>query len=236
MRRLFHLFACIGMTLSLSACTGEVSEGARGAADAYAAFNEELRKCSQAGSDSCNKDAIWEGMNVQSKTQFYEAYAALNRINRVIETSFDPIEHKYMQSKTGVDILETAGIKEYKDLYLYLFKPENLVFDDNVNSGLQVESDEVKDDNNVIIHTHYAGQNVNMIRESDGVWRSDFLLSSISAALEPIFASEQAMNDYAEENLKAEIKRRKEVCEYFNTQRVILRKQNDEMLRQKLQK
>ncbi|MBO5753577.1 MAG: hypothetical protein J6S69_07810 [Proteobacteria bacterium] len=232
MRHLICLLALIGMMFSISACSTEVSEGGQGAADAYISFTQLLRDCSSDAS-ACDKEAIWNSMDAQSKSSFLEAYTALVRIDRMIETYFDPIEHKYMKSKTGTDILVSANIKEFKDLYLYLFKPEALQFNENVNSGLEIAGDTVENANKVVIHPHHGQSQIVMIRESDGVWRTAMLLDAIHASVEPILASEQAMREYAKGNLEAEFKRRLEVRDYFIEQHDLKKKQEEARLRPK---
>lgn len=232
MRHLIRLLALFGMVFSLSACSEGVSEGGQGAADAYISFTQLLRNCS-ADASNCDKEAIWNSIDAQSKSSFLDAYNALTRIDRMIETYFDPIEHKYMKAKTGTDILQTANIKEFKDLYFYIFKPEALQFNENVDSGLEIASDSVENANKVIFQLHQGGQSVVMIRESDGVWRNTMLLDAINNALYPIFSSEEAMREYAKGNLEAEYKRRMEVRDYFIEQLDLQRKQNEEKLRPK---
>jgi len=214
------LLCCLGL-IAFSACSaeGNVSNGAKEPLAAYKDFLMQLRACgnNQAkapAAETCDKSKIWDAIDVQSKSQFLDAYAALARMDRIIEVYFDPIEHKYMRSKTGTDILKEKNINGYVDLFNYIFKPETLVFNDETESGMSIEKDVIQNENMVTLHTH-ANEDVVMIKESDGVWRTSGLLNYINIALEPIFASETAMQEYAKGNLETEIKRRTKVKEYF---------------------
>ena len=65
-----------------------------------------------------------------------------------------------------------------------------------------------------------ADQHFVMIQESDNVWRTAGLRNVFAASLAPIWKSEEAMKEYAKDNLKTEIERRKEVIDYFLKQQV----------------
>ena len=210
----------ITLTCSVFLCSGcsvQVSKDAEGAVSAYTDFIATLRACSE-NAASCDKEKIWNFMDAQTKSLYLEAYASLVRIDRIIETYFDPIEHKHMKSRTGVDILESANIHEYKDLFFHVFKPEKLVFDANTISGTEFESDTVRNANVVVIQTHQSTQQFTMIREDDGVWRTSGFLDPSAYALEPIFISESAMKEFAKGNLESEIRRRIAVRDYFVVQ------------------
>ena len=221
MRHLIRLFACLLVVVTCTSCSteGNVSNDARAALTAYLDFVKELRACgnNQAGkpaAETCDKEKIWNALDVQSKSQFFDAYVALYKMDKIIETYFDPIEHKYMRSKTGTDVLQNHNIKDHIDLFYYIFKPETLNFNDETESGISIEGDDIQNANMVTLITH-AKDRVVMIRESDNVWRISSLQNYINIALEPIFASETAMREYAKGNLETEIARKTKVKQYF---------------------
>ena len=224
MKHLAYIFTCLVAAISCMSCTagGNVSDGAKGAQKPYLDFIQDLRACGQdnnhkADGVECNVEKIWDALDVQTKNQFVDAYASLVKIDRIIETYFDPIEHQYMRAKTGTDVLKKVPISSYKDLFTYIFKPDKLVFNDNTESGLEIEQDIVQDNYHVILKNHVK-QDVPMVLESDGVWRVAGLIDYVNIALEPVFASEVAMQEYAKGNLEAEIKRRTDVRNYFLAQ------------------
>ena len=204
------------------------------AVQSYRYFIELLRACGndpdyQAKSDKkeCDMNALWDAIDVQSKMLFVNAYASLVRVDRIIETYFDPIEFTHMRSRTGTDIIKADKVTDARELFKHIFKSEKLVFNEQTLSGVEYESDE-KDKKNpfiVTIHTHYPGQNFVMVRESDNIWRNAGLRNIFQAAVDPIFESEKAMQEYAKDNLTAEIDRRKKVLDYFLLQQAIRAKQ-----------
>lgn len=190
----------------------------------YEYFIELLRACGndpaykeQSTHKECSVDAIWEVIDAKSKLLFINAYASLVRVDRIIETYFDPIEYKYMRNRTGSSILHEHSIHNALDLFKYMFKPEKLVFNDQTLSGVAFKSTKKSDKNPYIvtIETNLSGQEFVMVRENDNVWRTAGLYNIFQAAVQPIFDSETAMQEYAKDNLMAEIERRKEVLEYF---------------------
>ena len=201
MRHLIRLLACLLVVATCTSCSteGNVSNDAREALAAYLDFVKELRACgnNQSGkpaAETCDKEKIWNALDVQSKSQFFDAYVALDKMDKIIETYFDPIEHKYMRSKTGTDVLKAHNIKNHIDLFFYIFKPETLNFNDETESGISIEGDDVQNANMITLITH-SKDRVVMIRESDNVWRISSLQNYINIALEPIFASETAMRE-----------------------------------------
>lgn len=218
MRKLFPLLVSILMVIACGCSAVQASKAAENAVDAYQNLVQTLQACSQ-NAAQCDREKIWNAMDFQTKSLYLEAYAALVRIDRIIETYFDPIEHKYMKAKTGTDILKSANIRNYQDLFAYLFKPEKLVFDSETLSGLEFEGDTVENANRILIQTHQPSQQFLMIREDDGVWRTAGLLNASALALDPIFQSESAMKEYAQGNLEAELKRRDTVRAYFIQER-----------------
>lgn len=226
MKRMFRhitgLFVAAALVVLMSACSSTVgfSENERAAVTAFKDFNDEIRSCSRAaagGAATCDKEKIWEALDTQSKTQYFEAYASLVVMDRIIEDYFDPIEHKYMRSKTGTNILKDVPVDSYKALFLYMFKPEGISFGENVDSGLEIAKSETINDNEVHFVTH-ANQGVTMLRANDGVWRNATLSGIIAQSLTPIFASESELKEYAKENLNAEMERRTKVRDYFKVQ------------------
>ena len=207
MHTLLRIFFCGLLLCIISGCQPTISNDAKPAYDAYLEFIADLRACSKdevnpAQDRQCDKEKIWNELDAQTKSRFLEAYGALVRIDRIIETYFDNIEHQSMRARTGTDILQTADIKEYKDLFFYMFKPEMLVIDSETDSGLVLEKSYVNAPDYVTIQTHASGQLFPMILEDDGVWRTAGLLQAAEAAVEPILASEAAMKEYAKGNLK----------------------------------
>ena len=89
---------------------------------------------------------------------FIQAYVSLVRMDKVITTYFDPIEHKQMRDRTGTDLLDKQNITNEIDLFAYLFHPEKLVFDESTKSGLQFKSDDIISDYVVDIHTNQSRQ------------------------------------------------------------------------------
>lgn len=193
------------------------------ASQSYRHFVNLLRACGDVSDNNvkvegtCDKDAIWNMIDKQSKLVFVYAYASLVRVDRIIETYFDPIEHKQMRERTGTNIIKDNNVTDAQSLFKYIFKPEKLVFNANTNSGLEIKSEE-KDKTNpyaMIIHTFMENQDFLMVRESDNVWRNASLVNIFQTAVEPIFESEKNMKEFAKDNLMAEINRRKEVLDYF---------------------
>ncbi len=224
MRNFIHILLCLLLAVAFGACSSDrkVSDGAKGAQKAYLDFIQELRACGQdvnhkAEGMECDREKIWDALDVQTKNQFVDGYASLVTLDTIIEKYFDPIEHQYMRAKTGTDVLKSVPIANYKDLFFYIFKPEKLIFNDNTESGLEIEQDVVQDDYHVILKNHIK-QEITMVLESDGVWRVAGLIKYINVALDPIFASQVAMQEYAKGNLEAEIKRRTNVRNYFLAQ------------------
>ena len=225
-----HMIGLIlGIALSAAGCSKHVNfnENEREALTAFQAFNQEMRNCSRlvAGVEqtNCDKQKIWEALDAQTRTQYVEAYASLLAMDRIIESYFDPIEHQNMRAKTGTDILKDVPINRYQALFFYLFKPEKVFFDEFVDSGLEIVEAKSIDPNNVHFLTH-ANQSVLMVRESDGVWRNASLRNVVAREIEPIFASEIALREYASGNLEAEIKRRTKVRDYVIVQAEVRKK------------
>ncbi len=232
MRQIVCIFLLCLTSFAFCACSGNgCVNDSTGAIAAYTNFINTLRACSSAShtpDQACDKHKIWELLDNQTKSQFLDAYAALVRIDRIIETYFDPIEHQYMRSKTGSHILKDANINSYEALFDYIFHPDALVFDDNTESGVACEKSSVQNDNYVNIQIHYNGQIFPMIRESDQVWRTSGLMGFVNAALDPIFASEAAMTEYAKGNLADEMARRAKVRDYFFEQQEIKKQQSEQ--------
>lgn len=193
------------------------------AVQSYRHFVMLLRSCGNLENNdvkdygACNLDAIWNAIDKQSKLVFVYAYASLVRVDRIIETYFDPIEHKQMRERTGTNIIKDHQITDALSLFKYIFKPEKLVFNPNTNAGLEFKSEE-KDKQNpylTVIHTFMDGQDFLMVLESDNVWRNAGLVNIFQSAVEPILETEKNMKEFAKDNLLAEINRRKEVSDYF---------------------
>lgn len=231
--RLLPLPIALTACLLMAACDPEVSTTGSDAVGAYEKIIINLRACGQdeayqenVDKKDCDLEEIWDSLDAQSKMMFIEAYASLVRIDRIIEIYFDPIEHKHMRDRTGTDIIASVPIKNAKDLFRYMFKPNALVFNEATNSGVKFAKDIVdKNPNIVTIQTHYQGQKFVMIRESDGVWRNAGLRKILEEALAPIFSSEDAMKEYAKGNLATEIERRKKVLDYFLIQQEMRKQQ-----------
>lgn len=199
------------------------------AVESYRYFVDLLRACGNTEESdidpvgTCDKDAIWEMIDKQSKLVFVYAFYSLQRVDRIIETYFDPIDHKQLRERTGTNILKDENITDPQALFRYIFKPEKLIFNENTNSGIAFKSEEKDKDNPyvVIIHTFMENQDFVMIRESDNVWRNAGLVNIFSAAVAPILENEKNMKEFAKDNLLAEINRRKEVLDYFLLERAI---------------
>ncbi len=227
MRHLLRALVCLLAISCFSGCTAKVSQDAEEAVSAYNDFIDALRACGQdpvyqkkPDKQECDKMKIFNALDFQSRNLYLEAYTSLQRMDRIIETYFDSIEHKDMKLRTGTFVLtnETEPITDYEALFRHLFNPEKIVFNESTNSGLQFRKDEVIDKNTVIIYTYQKNQTFKMIREDDGVWRTSGLIDFISDSLDPIFSSETAMKEYAKGNFEAELNRRATVLKYFLVQ------------------
>ncbi len=190
---------------------------------AYVFFIDLLRACGndpnyQAKPDhqACRVDLIWEMIDSKSKMLFINAYASLLRVDLIIETYFDPIEHRTMRDRTGTNILKEHNINNAFDLFKFMFKPDQLVFNEQTNSGVEFKSIKKSDSPYIVtIETNLPGQEFVMVQESDHVWRMVGLFNILNQAVKPIADSEIAMQEYAKENLMAELKRREKVRDYF---------------------
>lgn len=216
-RFLSLIFVVCGLSTTLG-CTAYPSNSARPAVDSFNAIIATLEACSKAPSD-CDKTSIWNSIDAKSKMAFIQAYVSLVRMDKVIKTYFDPIEHKQMRDRTGTDLLDKQHITNEIDLFAYLFHPEKLVFDESTKSGLQFKSDDIISDYVVDIHTNQSGQTFRMVHESDGQWRLQLNPAVLNNALNPIMLSDAAMQEYAKSYFADEIDRRKRVRDYFNEQR-----------------
>lgn len=216
-RFLSLIFVVCGLSTTLG-CTAYPSNSARPAVDSFNAIIATLEACSKAPSD-CDKTSIWNTIDAKSKMAFIQAYVSLVRMDKVITTYFDPIEHKQMRDRTGTDLLDKQNITNEIDLFAYLFHPEKLVFDESTKSGLQFKSDDIISDYVVDIHTNQFGQTFRMVHESDGQWRLQLKPAVLNNALNPIMLSDAAMQEYAKSYFADEIDRRKRVRDYFNEQR-----------------
>jgi len=219
-------------TIAATSCRRTVTESGADSVGAYHQFVELLRACAKdpkyqerADKRTCEPDKVWDAIDAKSKLLFVEAYASLARIDRIIETYFDPIEHKHMRERTGTNVLKENNIQNARDLFLYIFKPEALVFNDATNSGVEYKGETSISPSMVEIHTNSPRQNFIMIRESDGIWRNASLRNIFESSLNPIFASETAMKEYAKGNLATELERRKKVVDYFLVQQAVRAKQ-----------
>lgn len=232
MRHILCIFISCLVAFSFSACSSQgCVNDSTGAIAAYKSFIASLQACAAAShttDKACDKRKIWDMLDSQTKSQFLDAYAALVKIDRIIETYFDPIEHQYMRTKTGTNLLKDANINSYEALFEYVFHPEALIFNANTESGVECESSNTLNDNVVNIQIHYNGQVFTMIRESDQVWRTSGLLNYVNVALDPIFASESAMTEYAKGNLADEMTRRSKVRQYFLDELDRRKKQNEQ--------
>ncbi|MBR4986615.1 MAG: hypothetical protein IKY83_12860 [Proteobacteria bacterium] len=234
------------MTISMiSACSAEVNETKTEASKAYVDFRTAVEACGQIEDDSvvlpegtqCDKQAIWNALDAQSKGQFVDAFNALKHIDQIIVDYFDPIEHKQMRLRTGVNVLKDVPIHNEFDLFNYIFKPEKLVFNKNTVSALTVKEEIASNEtpNIVTIERNLDNYSITMIKESDNVWRTDWLLDNINTSLEPIFASEAAMQEYAKGNLIEEMKRRTQVRDYFLLKQAVKEERAKALLKQEQQ-
>ena len=246
MRHLLRFLVCSSLFVGLAGCTPEatVSKEAEDAVVAYNDFITQLKACGTfkdendpkytrpSGLPECDKDKIYEALDSQTKNELITAYVTLVKMDNVIENYFEDIEHKYMRSKTGTDILKNPDrpVKNNKDLFMYLFKPENIIFNENVISGLTIEKDIVKNPNLIELQTHMSGQSFVMVKEADGVWRTSILANYIAAAVDPIMSSSIEMTEHAKGNLEAEYNRRAAVRSYFIKQQEVRRRQYEESL------
>ena len=120
-RFLSLIFVVCGLSTTLG-CTAYPSNSARPAVDSFNAIIATLEACSKAPSD-CDKTSIWNTIDAKSKMAFIQAYVSLVRMDKVITTYFDPIEHKQMRDRTGTDLLDKQNITNEIDLFAYLFHP-----------------------------------------------------------------------------------------------------------------
>ncbi len=246
MRHLLRFLVCSLLFVGLAGCTPEatVSKEAGDAVIAYNDFITQLKACGTfkdekdpkytrpSGLPECDKEKIYEALDSQTKNELITAYVTLVKMDDVIENYFEDIEHKYMRSKTGTDILKNPDrpIKNNKDLFMYLFKPENIIFNENVISGLTIEKDIVRNPNLIELQTHMSGQSFIMVKEADGVWRTSVLANYVAAAVDPIMFSSNEMTEHAKGNLEAEYNRRAAVRSYFIKQQEVRRRQYEESL------
>ncbi len=210
------LFVLFGLTAS-SGCSTHPSGAARDAADSFKSFVAALQSCAQAP-ESCDKMEIYNSVDAGSKQAFIEAYVNLVRMDRIITTYFDPIEHKQMRERTGTDILDKQNIKNERDLFAYLFRPEALVFDAQTLSGLEFSGDVMHGDYQAEIQTHDSSQTFTMFQEDDGKWRLRLAPKVLGHALDPISKSYSEMSEYAQSYFSDELDRRKRVRDYFEEQ------------------
>lgn len=217
MSKLMLLLMSVCAMLTMNACTAQVSGNAKDAYAAYLKFTDLIETCSNAPG-SCDKDALWNMIDVKTKTEFAKAYTALVNTNTMIETYFDPIEHKQMRQRTGIDILTENNISSYEDLFKFAYKPENFKFNPHIKSGLKFKSDSVTNDGGIMIETQAPGQSFTMYLENDGVWRTSALLPFVQNALRPISVTLSQMNIYTASFLEEEVARRNRVKDYFSSQ------------------
>jgi len=166
-----------------------------------------------------DEDGLWQYLDVTTKELFYEQYVALVRIDRIIETYFDPSEHRYMRRRTGAYLLQQEQITSPEALYRFLFDIEAIAYDRDHEVGASVDKltyDE--SDPTIATIVTRGGQTFLMVQEDDGHWRTPSLRNFFEEALAPIALSEEAMKEFAKENLLGEIERRKQVIEYFQRQ------------------
>ncbi len=240
MRKFITLIASVLTACTFSACSTEVNETKTESTRAYVDFRNAVEACAQRDGVElpagipCDKQTIWNGLDSQSKSLFIEAFTALKHIDTIIESYFDPIEHKQMRLRTGTNILKEVPINNEFDLFNYIFKPENLVFNQNVISALTVKEEHVSSEapNVAIIERNLENYDVTMTKEADNVWRTDWFLDEINKSLAPIFASEAAMQEYAKGNLLEEMERRTKVRDYFLVQEQIKQERSKALLEQ----
>ena len=242
MRRFLLLVLCCLFAFSFVGCEKKISSGGEEAYAAYLSFITNLRACGndpeyQDSSDKqeCDRDAIWNALDDSTKYQVTEAYTTLIRIDRIIKEYFDSIEHKQMRAQAGTDFIDDCDRlvtdDDIKNFFFRTFDPSKVVFNENVDSGLQLQSDYIENENTVHINTYQKGGNsqvFTMKKGSDGVWRTTFFNESLTRAYAPIFSSATAMREYAKGNLEIELKRRAEVRDYFLLQAAVQRKQKQE--------
>lgn len=233
------LYVCMALLalLNFSGCQADVqvSNDAKDAVESYKVFVDTLRTCSKEP-QNCDKKVVWDQIDVTTKSQFVNAYITLARIDRIIETYFDPIEYREMRARTGTDILVTKQIKDGYGLFAYLFHPEKLTFDDQSESGLKIADADVLNSRNVVIQTNEKGQDFHFIQESDDKWRVILDMSIVGNALNPITKSNEEMTEYARSYLQDELDRRKRVREYFFEQLDKQNKQTKELLQRQNKK
>ena len=236
------------MAFSVSCSSGGENAAPDSASEAYIQFMEKLEKCSElakAQKEASEKKAdkkkesaqsedgeakedpvlackldIWNNIDTNSKNQFAIAYMSLVRVDRIIEIYFDLAEHKEMRERTGTRILEDQNIHSPQDLFVALFKPEDLVFNEFTKQG-GIPTEEFQDPDYryiVTVNTEAEGQSFVMIHENDGIWRNAGFFNIISNALEPVAKTENALREYAKDNVIAEIDRRVDVIEYAKDQ------------------
>lgn len=218
MKKLFLILSIVLSYTAISCSTmGVVSTDPNEPDGAYHLFLQALK----------NKDkaAVWDGIDSSSKVLFRDALASLIRMDRIIETYFDPVEHKYMRERTGTHILKDANIKTPADLFVYMYQPDALVFREDEEVGAQIDDDLIDEKNKrvVTLITKASGQQFVMMRESDNVWRTAGLRNVFHESLAPIAKSEAAMREYAKGNFDAEIERRREVIAYFRVQEEVFK-------------
>lgn len=181
MRHLLRFVLCALFAFLMFGCTPEatIPKDAEDAVTAFNDFIESLKACGSfrdetgnalprpTGLPECDKSKIYDALDSQTRNELITAYVTLVKIDNVISQYFDSIEHKQLRSVTGTEILQKADppIKSNKDLFFYLFKPSEIVFNENVISGLTITKATIINPNQVKIETHMNGQEFLMVKE-----------------------------------------------------------------------
>lgn len=163
-----------------------------------------------------DREALWEYLDQETKDLFTQHYRALVRMDKIIETYFDPSEHRYLRDRTGAFLLKEANIDSPEALYRYTLNPSTIEFGDDEAVGAEIDELVYSDEEQTIAQIKTdANQSFVFIKEQDGIWRTASLRNIVEEALKPIANGEEAMKEFARENLVAERERRLEVIEYF---------------------
>jgi hypothetical protein len=191
------------LTLSLLACSEDKPEPTT-PEGAFKLFYEALA--------SHDEDGVWEYLDQTTKDVFIDAYRTLLRIDKVIDTYFDPSERKYIKKRTGSYLLKEQSIDSGQALYRFLFDLDALSFDLDHEVGADIQEMSFTDETESIAQLQTrGGQSFIFLREDDLVWRTASLRNLFEAGLAPIMQSEAALREFARENLNDELERRKRI-------------------------
>ena len=176
----FRILVGFLLLLGSVACSSEIDP--HEAEGGYLRFREALL-----GNDS---RGLWECLSKDTKALFDDA---LNDPLNIQESlaSLSPTDQTIVQERTTVQLLQVADDAE--TLFNVLVRLENLSGDETYRIGSAIQTLTVAADESTALVLTESNQEIELVKEEDGIWRVSSLGEVIQNALDPIASDVMAV-------------------------------------------